>query len=123
MSSHVKRRGDTWVFDLPLRQPGGAPFALDGATVRFTMKRRTSLADDADGVIRKYWIDGGSSDGIEVDDPATGDVVITVEASETEDLALTRYRFNVQVTDANGDTWTPDSGVIVVSDDVTLTRP
>lgn len=124
MAAFTKRRGDTWVFDLPLTQPGGAtPFDLSGSTVRVTFKANANLADDADGVFQYHWTDGGTSSGITVADPADGDVVVKVPSSDTEDFRVVTYHYDVQVTDANSETWTPDDGTVKVVADITKTVP
>lgn len=100
------------------------PYDLTGATVYVTFKVNTGAADTADGVFQYHWIDGGSSDGITVADPTTGRAVLTIPSSESDDYLTTQvYSYDVQVSDATGETYTPDSGTLRVTVDVTRTVP
>jgi hypothetical protein len=46
-----------------------------------------------------------------------------VPASDTDSFLKGDYLYDVQITDANGDVWTSDSGKVKVTEDVTITVP
>lgn len=124
MAEFTRVRGDTWRFNLPLLAYGTSnPFDLTGATVRVTFKPNMALADDADGVFRYSWVSGGASNGITVANPLAGVAVLTVPPADSTLFLLTKYFYDAQITDANGDVWTPDSGTVKVTGDVTRTVP
>lgn len=124
MAEFTRTRGDTWKFNLPLLQYGTVnPFNLTGTTIRVTFKTNKKLADNAAGVFQYSWISGGASSGIAVTAPASGVAVLTVPASDTDSFLINKYFYDVQVTDANGDVWTPDSGSVKVTEDVTQLVP
>lgn len=124
MAEFTRTRGDTWKFNLPLLEFGTVdPFDLTGTTIRVTFKTNKKLADDAAGVFQYSWISGGASDGIAVPDPTAGLAVVTVPAADTADFLITTYFYDCQVTDANGEPYTPDKGKVKVTEDVTQTVP
>jgi hypothetical protein len=103
-----------------------APFDLTGGTVYVTFKRAdqaANLADDAEGVYQYHWIDGGTSDGIAVADPTTGRMTVTVEDTESATYQTVKYAYDVQVTDGAGRTFTPDTGALTVTPDITRATP
>lgn len=97
------------------------PFDLSGATLYATFKQNINAADDDDGVFQFSWIDGGASDGITVADAASGEAVLTIPDSDSSTFTVARYQYDVQVTDASGETFTPDTGTLTVLADVTRT--
>jgi hypothetical protein len=96
-------------------------FDLTGASVYATFKQNKALADDADGVFQYSWING-TPDGITVATPATGVAVRTITDTESATyLTNNPYYYDVQVTDAAGETVTVDDGTLRVTEDITRT--
>lgn len=96
-----------------------AAFDLTGASVYATFKQNKAMADDAEGVFQYSWL-AGTPDGIAVATPATGKAVLTITDTESATfLTNNPYFYDVQVTDASGQTVTVDSGKLTVTDDVT----
>lgn len=105
-------RGDTQTFRVDLLDAEGAPLALDGLTLTFTVKKHYDDADD-DAIIVKE-----SGAGIELleDD---GAAEITIDPEDTIDIIRPReYVWDLQVDDA-GDIRTPLAGLFRVRRDVT----
>lgn len=98
-------------------------FNLTGATIRVTFKANKQLADADPGVLQYFWISGGLNSGITVADPLTGKAVLMLPSTDTANLQLVKYSYDVQITDAAGETYTPDTGTVSVIDDVTRTTP
>lgn len=99
------------------------PFNLTGGKIYATFKTNVSQADAATGAFQYFWISGGSSSGITVTTPANGRAVLTVADSDTATYEVTKYVYDVQVTDALGQTYTPDDGSVTVLADVTRITP
>lgn len=86
----ILKRGDTWVCPHTLEQPDGAPVDLAGCTVRCQVRDKKTEALLAD-----------VSDYLSVT-PADGRVDFSVPASVTVEWPVGRYRYDLQVTGADG---------------------
>lgn len=111
-------RGDTVTLTVRLTGPGGAPLDLTAASLFWTMKADENDQDE-DAVAAGYWVDGGAADALAVDDPATGVVVLTLDAEATDDFAPGQYVYDLQVVAASGRVRTVDAGMVTVAADVT----
>lgn len=119
---HVtKRYGDSWERTATITEEDGDPYNLTGTTLWFTVKAATDTAnDDTAAPIKLYRIVGGTGDGITVTTPSTG--VATIKATRAQMETLTpglTYVFDLQILEADGDVFTPDSGVLLIERDVT----
>lgn len=108
-------RGDTKAFTISLTDDDDLPLDLTDMAVTFTAKRSRFDAD-ADAVIAKT-----VGDGIVVDDPDSGVVVLTLEPSDTASLAARPHRlfYDVQVVDVLGVVVTPLADILEIQPDVT----
>lgn len=108
-------RGDTKSFTITLTDDDGLPLDVTGMSLIFTVKRSRFDAD-ADAVISKE-----VDDGIVVDDPTTGEAVLTIEPGDTSGLAARTHRlfYDVQVVDGAGVVITPLSDILEIQPDVT----
>lgn len=114
--------GDTFQYTVSITDDAGDPYDLLDCTLWFTAKRRYSNAatvDDSDAIAALYWVSGGASDGIAVDDAATGEAVITLTPAQTSAFAQAAHQYDLQLSDFDGDIHTVDQGTIVVLPGVT----
>lgn len=95
---------------------GGDAFDLSGATVWFTVKRQSdNSGDDELALLKYYWVDGDTSDGLTVTTPALGIVDVHIEPEDARTLdSGTTYKFDLKVKDANDDEWTPVVGLLSI---------
>lgn len=102
----VHVRGDSGTFEVTLTDSAGDPLDLTGASVDFTV-----------GDL----IEKSLGDGVAVATPVSGVAVITLDPEDTEDASDYRraYRYDVQVTLADGTVRTPIRGLFVLVPDVT----
>jgi hypothetical protein len=102
-------RGDSRTYSVTISDLEGDPYDLTGASVWFTV----------DGLIEKQ-----VGSGIEIETPASGVAVVTIDASDTEDVPDRRtvYRYDVQIQLADGTVKTPIRGLFVITPDVTTTE-
>jgi len=97
----------------------GAPVDLTDAKLWFTVKQRATDLD-ADALIQKRTANAGGSDGeIKVITPATGKAEIYVVPADTVDMNPGTYIYDIQVTLANGKTYTITRDKITFKEDVT----
>lgn len=110
-------RGDDRDFTVTLTEDG-SPMDLTGADVRFTAKEH--LRDDDEDAVVVATV----GDGIVVDDPTSGVLVVSVDAEDTDGLGtVTRFlRYDVQVT-RGGSTRTVVAGRLYIDADVSRTTP
>lgn len=110
----VLTRGDDYPQALALDRDDGSgdPWDLTGAVLRFVVKR--SLADaDADALIAHESGDGN----LEIDDAAGGTGTHVLPAAETAALDPGVYRYEYELTAADGTVATPERGKLVVRAD------
>lgn len=113
MSDLVAVRGDTQEYLITLTDSSDEPLSLDGVDVRFTAKRHYA---DAEPFMSK-----SIDDGVTVTDPSSGQVVVRIEAGDTDGAPdhEARYFYDVELTFASGDIITPLRGYLTVVPDVT----
>lgn len=99
-SSDLVTRGDTKIWNLPLTDSAGDLFDLTGCTVWFSVKQRFNLPD-TDAIVKSSWVSGGASNGITVDDPASGWIAFGLTAEQSSELIASLYVADVQVLDTN----------------------
>lgn len=101
-------RGDTWSRAWELRDKAGAPIDLTGASARLHLR-------DGSGTLI---VSGDTSDGRIVITPADGRIDMTIPYNA---MALNpgTYRFDLEVTHADGTRYTYEQGVLLVLEDVT----
>ena len=108
----VKRkfyRGDTVYFNIAITDDAGSPVDLTGATVYFTMKK--NIDDPDPGDLQKAITTHT--------DPTQGKTQIKLDSSDTDNIDPGKYFYDFQVTLANGDKITIESGILEVLADVT----
>jgi hypothetical protein len=101
-------RGDSWVRTWILKDPNNNPLNLTGATVRLQVR-------DANDAIK---ISASTSDGKITLTPAQGKIDMTISYTETN-LPPGSYKFDLEVTHANGIRRTYEQGILIVIPDVT----
>jgi len=101
-------RGDTWSRAWELRDRGGAPIDLTGALARLHLR-------DSSGALV---VSGDTGDGRIVITPADGRIDMTIPYPAM-DLAPGAYRFDLEVTHADGTRYTYEQGVLAVLEDMT----
>lgn len=110
-------RGDSFVFDVQVKQPTGAAIDITGWTMWFTAKRYVSDPDNQ-AVIRQ---DNGALAGIVFTDAVNGKAEVTVapiatrQFPDVEDVLV----YDVQVKDLLGHVFTVEFGTLAVTPDVT----
>jgi hypothetical protein len=106
MSNLIMIRGDSNEYVLTLTDNAGTEYDLTGAAVSFIVG----------GLFTKTL-----GDGITVSDPTSGVAVIAVDPADTAGSPdqHTTYRYNVQITLADGRVKTPVRGLFIVLPDVT----
>jgi hypothetical protein len=119
-------RGDTFGPEVAhLSDNALADYNLTGTTIWFTVKEWDAPpvvqpADDANALVKLYWVSGGANSGIAVADPTSGDIAVTIPATLTANLAPGRaYRYDVQMKLADGRIKTVKLGALNVVADVT----
>ena len=118
MTTLILHQSDDLIYTAAVLDENGDAYDLTGATLWFTAKRRRFDAD-ADALAKLYWVSGGSSAGISVDDATTGEAVIRLTPSQTEDFVQAAHYWDLQLADTAGVVRTVDSGVLVVQPGVT----
>ena len=102
-------RGDSWERAWLMTQANGAPVDLTGAAVRlFVRNARGDLALSATTGNGLIWLDAEA-----------GRIDLAVPYAATENLAPGTYRFDVEVTLANGTRRTLEQDQLLVLEDVT----
>lgn len=116
--------GDTFQYTATITDDAGDAYDLLDCTLWFTVKRRKGDTD-ANATAKLYWVSGGASAGITVDDPATGEATVELTPAQTDDFVQAAYHYDLQVEDQDGDFFTIDQGVIVAQPGVTtrITTP
>lgn len=101
---------------------GGSAVNLTGATLWWTLKLASDTApDDLAAIAKLFWVDGGSSAGIAVSDPLTGQAVVTLTPAVTDSLSLSiDYRWDLQLKDSIGRIFTVDQGRLLVGRQITV---
>jgi hypothetical protein len=93
-------RGDTYEFDVTVAKEAGGFYDLTGATCLCTV--RTTV--DGDQEWQKSGTQGGVTDGIEFNSPATDGVMHIVFEAEDSDAATVRdYKWDVEIQLASGE--------------------
>ena len=110
-------RGDSAAWDFTITEPAGTAVDLtNAASIRFTVKERTTDADVA--AIAAYTV----GTGVTVTDATGGMVRVQMDPSDTS--ALTglpkRYLWDLQLTDDSTNVYTVAAGTLEVRQDVTL---
>jgi hypothetical protein len=106
-------RGDTEHLRVTVTDADGDTVNLTGADAWFTVKRRVADPDDRAAIALRMGA------GIEVEDAPGGVLIVTLTATETDDMVPGVYRYDVQVRDANGRISTVADGRLVLRSDVT----
>jgi hypothetical protein len=109
----VIQRADDRVLRFTLRDAGGVPVGLDGASVAFTAKLNIDDTDES-ALIRKTTAGGG------ITIPGDGQVEVRLAAADTAELSATTFLvWDLEVTDALGEVRTAARGTLRVELDVT----
>jgi hypothetical protein len=102
-------RGDTWLRAWTLKDPAKRPIDLTGATARLHVRNNTKALVYA----------ASTSNGDIVLDGAAGKLTLTLAAAETATWAPGTYKFDLEVTHADGTVKTYESSALVVLEDQT----
>ena len=114
MSKLKAKRGDSWGFKIDTIKRDRVAVDLTGATAKFTIKNKPTDADP--GLVQVTTT--SSASGVIV--LATGaDGSITITDAVTPSLPVGRYRWDLEIIEADGRRSTPDDGLLVVTQDVT----
>ena len=105
-------RGDTWLRSWVIKDATGAPVDLTGASARLHVRPQEGT-DTADELILAATVGDGLT--ITAD---TGRVDLRVEAADMAALAIGVYRFDLEVTFADGIVRTIEQGRIMIIEDV-----
>ncbi len=109
-------RGDSREYRLEVTDENGNVVDLTGATIRFTVKKLNSVADPGE-----FQLTSAVAAQITLDDPGNGKARIFVTNTQTQDLEIRSYIYDVQVQPASGGVKTVVSGSFSVTEDVTRT--
>lgn len=110
--------GDTFQYTATIADDAGDPYDLLDCTLWFTVKRRTGDSD-VNAIAKLYWISGGASAGITVDDVTNGEAVVELTPTQTAAFVAASYKYDLQISDQDGDLFTIDQGDIVSRPGVT----
>ena len=113
---------DDRTLSLTVHQENGGPTNITDAKMWFTIKNRTTDPDSAALIQKKNTAAGGDDSQIHFTDPVNGCAEIYIVPEDTEDTNPGIYVFDVQVTLANGKTYTIARDKITFKEDVTKTR-
>lgn len=101
-------RGDTLTRLWRLKDSAGVAIDLTGATARLQLRdSRMNKIAEASTATDEIVING-----------AAGVITLTIAASITREFQVGRYKFDLEVTDSNGNVKTYESGVLSVLADV-----
>ena len=111
-------RGDTAAWDVAVTDQAGAVVNLTGATSYFTIRDEAALAQtaDADAALQV-----SSAAGITYTTAASGLMRITLSKTQTRTLAVRSYVWDLQITDASANVFTPAKGLLLVMNEQTRT--
>ena len=114
MATSIKHyRGDTWLRSWIIKDATGAPVDLTGASARLHVRPQEG-ADNADELILSVAVGTGLT--ITAD---TGRVDLRVEAVDMAELDLAIFRFDLEVTFADGIVRTIEHGRLMIVEDIT----
>lgn len=105
-------RGDNRTIPVTVTDDAGA-VNLTGASIRFSVKKRKK---DTDYIIKKSEADPAE---INVTDAINGLFEIYIVPDDTQDLSITTYYFDIEITDSTGKTYTISMGTFKILEDVT----
>lgn len=111
-------RGDTVVYD-GVATVGGSAVNLTGCTLRMTAKNRRQDTD-----AQAVFVLSSPSDGIAIVSAAAGTFTVTLVPADTLAMPAARnLEFDLQITDATGQVFTADSGILPIALDASITTP
>lgn len=113
---------DDRTLSLVVNDHNDVPVDLTGAKITFTVKSKMSDPDDQSVFQKKNSAAGGSDSEIKVLDPAGGSAEIYIVPVDTESVDPGNYMWDVQITLANGKTYTVLRGRVTFKEDVTKTQ-
>ena len=106
-------RGDTWLRSWVIKDASGAPVDLTGASARLHVRPQEGT-DNADELILAATVGDGLT--ITAD---TGRVDLRVEAVDMAELDLATFRFDLEMTFADGIVRTIEQNRIMIIEDIT----
>jgi hypothetical protein len=110
---------DDRTLSLVINDHNDDPVDLTGAKVTFTVKEKMGDPDDQAVFQKKNTEAGGGPSEINVINPTGGSAEIYIVPADTEDVNPGNYMWDVQVTLANGKTYTVLRGRVTFKEDVT----
>ena len=114
MATAIKHyRGDTWLRSWVIQDATGAPVDLAGASARLHVRPQEGT-DTADDLILAATVGGGLTITA-----GAGRVDLRVESADMAGLDLATYRFDLEVTFADGIVRTIEQNRIMIVEDIT----
>ena len=113
---------DDRTLSLTVHQENGTPVNITSAKMWFTVKNRLTDIDSVAVIQKKYSVAGGSDADIRFTEPVNGKAEIYIVPDDTDEVDPGIYVFDIQVTLANGKTYTIARDKITFKEDVTKTR-
>jgi len=113
---------DDRTLSLVVNDHNDAPVDLTGASITFTVKSKMSDPDTQAVFQKKNTAAGGGDSEIKVLDPAGGSAEVYIVPADTDTTNPGNYMWDVQITLANGKTYTVLRGRVTFKEDVTKTR-
>jgi|6_EtaG_2_1085325.scaffolds.fasta_scaffold09746_3 hypothetical protein len=109
-------RGDSREYRLEVTDENENVVNITGATIYFTVKSFNSDADPG-----AFQLSSANPAQITIDDGGNGKARIFVTNTNTQDLDIKRYVYDVQVQPASGGVKTVVSGTFTITEDITRT--
>ena len=111
--------GDSFQHTATITDDSNALYDLAECTLWFTIKR--ALEDsDTQALARLHWVEGGTSEGITVDDVDAGQAAVELTPEQTASFESGTYRYDLQIQNYDGTIHTADRGIVVARPGVTM---
>ena len=109
-------RGDSREYRLEVTDENDNVLNITGSTIRFTVKENLSDADPG-----AFQLTSANPAQITIDDGGNDKARIFVTNTNTQDLQIKRYLYDVQVQPASGGVKTVVGGTFAITEDITRT--
>ena len=104
--------GDHFVSIASVFREDDSAYPLGGCSVWWTATKRAGVLDDQ-AIARTYWDALGTHEGIEIVQPNSGELTVTLNPEQTALFSPGSYYYDLQIHDAAGRIVTIDRGVLV----------
>ena len=109
-------RGDSREYRLEVTDENDNVLNITGSTIRFTVKENISDSDPG-----AFQLTSANPAQIDIDDGGNGKARIFVTNTNTQDLTIKRYLYDIQVQPASGGVKTVVGGTFAITEDITRT--